>query len=112
MDAVAVVHGVTIVRFQAQALIHQPAMSAFGQTGNQFTSMPWALITLPHLSTSSAMCFANPSAVNGIGSTPNWDNRSFTMGLASASFVASLSVLMISGGVLAGAPSPYQPNAS
>jgi len=61
---------------------HRPAMSAFGQTRNQFTSMPWALITLPHLSTSSAMCFANPSAVNGIGSTPNWDNRSFTMRLA------------------------------
>src|SRR5215510_16381798 len=100
MDAVAVVHGVTIVRFQAQALIHRPAMSAFGQTGNQYTSMPWALITLPHLSTSSAMCFANPSAVSGIGATPNWDNRSFNTGLASTSFVASPRILMIAGGVL------------
>ena len=78
----------------------------------QFTSMPWALITFPHLSTSSAMCFANAAAVSGIGSTPSWENRSLIMGLLSASFVASLSFLMISGGVLAGAPSPYHPKPS
>ena len=35
--------------------------------------MPWASITLVHLSTSSAMNLANPSGVNGIGSTPNWE---------------------------------------
>ena len=74
--------------------------------------MPWALITFPYLSTSSAMCFANAAAVSGIGSTPSWENRSLIMGLLSASFVASLSFLMISGGVLAGAPSPYHPKPS
>ena len=46
--------------------------------------MPADLITLAHLSVSSAMCFANPADVNGIGSTPRSARRSFALGSARA----------------------------
>src|SRR5215471_1675748 len=79
---------------------------------HSITLMPADLITLAHLSVSSAMNFANPADVNGIGSTPRSASRAFDLGSARAAVIALLSLLMISTGVLLGAPRPYQPNAS
>src|SRR5215469_4275673 len=79
---------------------------------HSITLMPADLITLAHLSVSSAMNFANPADVNGIGSTPRSASRAFDLGSARAAVIALLSLLMISAGVLLGAPRPYQPNAS
>src|SRR5215813_2777272 len=82
------------------------------QPGAHCTVIPAELITLAHLSVSSAMNFANLADVNGIGSTPRSASRAFDLGSARAAVIALLSLLMISAGVLLGAPRPYQPNAS
>ena len=74
--------------------------------------MPADLITLAHLSASSAMCFANPAGVNGIGSTPSWAKRSLRLGIGEGGVHRIAELLDDLRGVLAGAPSPYQPNAS
>src|SRR5262249_61348199 len=76
--------------------------------GAHCTVIPADLITLAHLSVSSAMNFANPADVNCIGSTPRSASRAFDFGSARAALIASLSLLVISGGVFVGAARPYQ----
>ena len=68
--------------------------------------MPEVLMTLAHLSVSAAMNLSNAAGVIGIGSTPRSVSLACSFGSASATFMASLSLLTISPGVPFGVPSP------
>src|SRR5262249_34092510 len=58
--------------------------------GAHCTVIPADLITFAHLSVSSAMNFANPADVNGIGSTPRSASRAFDFGSARAALIGAL----------------------
>src|SRR5258708_2802005 len=66
-----------------------------------------ARTTLPHFSVSSAMSWPNAAGEPASASPPMSANRAFILGSASAALISWLSLSMISGGVLLGAPTPY-----
>src|SRR5262249_19069366 len=68
--------------------------------------------TLAHFSVSSATYFPNSAGELVISVAPMVSKRSFTLGSARIALIVVLSLLMISGGVFLGAPTPYHALAS
>src|SRR5205807_2573184 len=79
-----------------------------GQSG----LMPADLITLAHLSVSSAMSLPKSTGEPGRTVPPRSASRAFRLGSARAAFIPALSLSMISTGVFAGAPTPENELAS
>jgi hypothetical protein len=67
-----------------------------------------ARITLPHFSVSSAMSLPKSVAEPESVIPPRSANRAFILGSARPALISLLSLLMISAGVVLGAPIPYQ----
>ena len=73
--------------------------------------IPANLITF-HFSVSPARSFPKAAGDIGIATAPSLTSCSLTLGLVRMALISLLSLLMISGGVPAGAPIPTQPVAS
>src|SRR5262245_61302598 len=79
---------------------------------DQSALMPANLITLAHFSVSSAMSLPKSAGEPASTVPPSSVIRAFIVGSASAAFISRLSMSMMSGAVLLGAPTPNQVLAS
>ena len=82
------------------------------QTEHQSGLAPENLITLPHLSVSSATNLPKSAGKPPIIEAPSSENRAFVLGSARIELISLLSLSIISAGVPLGAPIPYQALAS
>ena len=77
----------------------RPDRVSLGGRNDQSALTPANLTTLPHLSVSSAMNFPNSRAEVGNAVLPRSAKRACITGLASATLISLLSLLMMSAGV-------------
>src|SRR5262249_5501202 len=86
---------------------HSPNGSYGTSTWDQSALMPTDLTTLAHFSVSSAMSLPKSAGKPGSAVPPRLASFALNLGLARPALISLLSLSIICGGVVLGAPTPY-----